>query len=135
MWWKRIRLVAAWLVGLYLARMYVSMGIVKFDPDGFWTPAFERWGYPDWLRMAVGLLETAGGPLLLVPWLASYAGVALTLVMGGAWVTRFMDGRMVDVAWITVYAVALLWVAFEWRGFVIPRSLRDRLRRGGEAGD
>jgi hypothetical protein len=44
-------MVGAWLVGLYLARMYVEMGWVKFDPDGFWTEAFESWGYPVWLRL------------------------------------------------------------------------------------
>ncbi len=41
---KRARLVAAWVAGAYLGWMYVEMGWVKFDPDGFWRPAFERWG-------------------------------------------------------------------------------------------
>ena len=129
MWWKRIRLAASWLLGLYLARMFVSMGWIKFDPEGFWTPAFERWGYPAWLRLLVGAIETAGGVALLIPWVATYAGVALAAVMGGAWVTRFTDARFVDVAWITAYALGVLWVAFEWRGFVLPQGVRRRLSR------
>jgi uncharacterized membrane protein YphA (DoxX/SURF4 family) len=129
MWWKRIRLAVSWLLGLYLARMFVSMGWVKFDPEGFWTAAFERWGYPVWLRLLVGGIETVGGVALLIPWVATYAGVALAVVMGGAWVTRLMDGRFVDVAWITAYAIGVLWVAFEWRGFVLPKGVRERLTR------
>lgn len=121
MWWKRVRLAAAWLVGLYLAQMYVSMGWIKFDPDGFWTPAFERWGYPVWLRLLVGGIETTGGVLILIPWTTTWAAFALIAVMVGAGVTRFGDGRMVDVAWILLYAIALAWVGFEWRGFHFGR--------------
>src|SRR6266853_1119949 len=125
---KKLRLIAAWCLGLYLAHMYVRMGWIKFDPNGFWTPAFERWGYPVWLRWLVGGIEVAGGLLLLMPWVASYAASALGLVMVGAWVTRMRDARFVDVAWITLYCVALVWIAFEWWPF--------RLYRGGrvEAG-
>ncbi len=121
LWWIRIRRGLAWLVGLYLAQMYVRNGLYKFDPEGFWTAPFERWGYPVWLRLVVGFIETAGGVLILIPWTATYAGVAVAAVMAGAWVTRFGDGHMVDVAWITAYLVALLWIAFEWRSFRWPR--------------
>jgi len=37
--------------------MYVRNGWMKFDPQGFWTAPFERWGYPVWLRLAVGMIE------------------------------------------------------------------------------
>ncbi len=32
---KKVRLIAAWCLGLYLAHMYVTMGWIKFDPNGF----------------------------------------------------------------------------------------------------
>ena len=124
--WKRIRLTAAWLVGLYLAFMYVRMGWIKFDPEGFFSPAFERWGYPDWLRIVVGAVETAGGLAILIPWVASWGGLALAGVMVGAWVTRLNDGNLVDVAWITAYLLALIWIAWEWWGWRRPRNLRRK---------
>ncbi len=124
---KRARLFAAWVAGAYLAWMYVEMGWVKFDPDGFWTPGFERWGYPAWLRLLVGLIETAGGAMLIIPWFASYGATGLAVVMIGAWITRLDDGRMADVGWITVYLAALVWIAFEWWGWRRPR-LRLGLR-------
>ena len=128
MTWKRARRILAWIVGLYLARMYVKMGWVKFDPNGFWTVAFERWSYPVWLRWVVGVIEVAGGVLILIPWTASWGAISLTVIMAGAWVTRFADGKLVDVGWITVYMLALLWIAFEWwdlRRPRIPKSKAD----------
>ncbi len=121
MWWKRARLAASWLVALYMTQLVVPMGVVKFDPDGFWTAAFDRWGYPVWFRLLVGAIETAGGVMLVIPWLASWGGLAVTAVMVGAWVTRANDGRWVDVAYITAYAAACGWIAFEWWGWRRPR--------------
>lgn len=129
---KKVRLFAAWVLGAYLARMYVRMGWIKFDPAGFWTAAFERWGYPVWLRWLVGAIELGGGLLLLVPWVASYAAVAVSVVMVGAWVTRARDARVVDVAWISAYLLALFWIAFEWWPFRWPR-FRRRGRENGAA--
>lgn len=118
--WKKARLAGAWLAGAYLGWMFVQMGWVKFDPEGFWTPAFERWGYPAWLRVLVGAVEVGGGVALIIPWVASWGGIAVAVVMGGAWLTRAGDGRWVDVAWITVYALACLWIAWEWWGWRKP---------------
>ena len=39
----------------------------------------------------------------------------------GAWVTRFNDGNMVDVAYITAYGAGCVWIALEWRGWRWPR--------------
>ena len=112
--WRRVRLVLAWLLALYLAQMYVSMGWVKFDPQGFWTAAFARWGYPAWFRVLVGVAEVAGGIGLVVPWTASYSGALLGSIMLGAWATRAHDGKWIDVLWISAYIAGLAWIAFEY---------------------
>ena len=122
-WVRRTRWLAAWLLGAYFAKMYVSMGWVKFDPNGFWTAAFERWGYPPWFRMVIGVLEVGGGICLVIPWLASYGGLVLSVVMLGAWATRAHDGRWVDVSWISAYLLGLIWISAEFW------SLRLRPRR------
>lgn len=124
-WSKRVRMVAAWLAALYLARMYVGMGWVKFDPDGFWTEAFVRWGYPEWLRLLVGAIEVAGGVLILVPWVATWGAAGLVTVMIGAGATRLRDGNMVDVGFIALYSVALLWIAYEFWSWRFPRWPRN----------
>ncbi len=124
LWLRRARLVGAWLLGLYLARMYVEMGWIKFDPEGFWTGAFERWGYPPWLRIGVGVAEVAGGIALVVPWIASYGAAVVAAVMAGAWATRAGDGRWTDVLWISLYLGALAWIGFEWWGYRWRRRMR-----------
>jgi uncharacterized membrane protein YphA (DoxX/SURF4 family) len=111
---KKIRLVIAWALGLYLARMYVRNGWIKFDPDGFWTAAFAEWGFPVWFRWLVGAIEVVGGALLLVPWLASWAAAALTIVMLGALTLRLGGGWFVDAAWIAAYLVCLGWIGLQW---------------------
>lgn len=128
-WLRILRRAAALAAGAWLGLMFLRMGVVKLDPDGFWTAAFERWGYPVWLRVAVGAVEAAGGPLLVVPWLASWAGLALAGVMVGAGLTRAGDGRWVDVAWIAFYLAGCLWIAWEWRGLALGApARRDPLR-------
>ncbi len=117
---KMVRLAAAWGVGLYLARMYVEMGWVKFDPNGFWTKAFERWGYPVWMRWTVGAIEVTGGIMLLIPWVASYGAIAVAVIMTGAFFTRMHDHRYVDSAWIAAYWAGLAWIAYEWWPFRRP---------------
>lgn len=119
---SHVRKGLALALGAYLGLMFFRMGVVKFDPEGFWTAAFERWGYPAWLRIAVGAIEAAGGALLVVPWLATWAGLAVGVVMVGAGVTRAMDARWVDVAWITLYLAGCLWIAWEWRSWRVPRG-------------
>jgi uncharacterized membrane protein YphA (DoxX/SURF4 family) len=126
LWWRRARWLGAWLLGLYFARMYLEMGWVKFDPAGFWSAAFARWGYPPWFRILIGGLEVAGGVCLVVPWLASYGAVVLVVVMLGAWGTRAHDGRWVDVSWISAYLVGLIWIGYEWRGWRIGARKSSR---------
>jgi uncharacterized membrane protein YphA (DoxX/SURF4 family) len=111
---RLVRRIAAWLVGLYLARMYVEQGLVKLDPEGFWKEVFALWGYPAWLCTTVGVLEVAGGVAILLPWVAGYGSLALLVVMSGAAMTRIGDGRWVDVAWLVTYSIALAWIAWEW---------------------
>ena len=125
-WWIRIRRILAFLVGVYLARMFVRNGWDKFDPDGFWAEPFANWGYPVWLRLLVGFIEAGGGILILIPWTATYSGIAVAAVMAGAFYTRMGSGFPNDLMWIAGYAVALLWIAFEWRSFRRPKLFTSK---------
>jgi uncharacterized membrane protein YphA (DoxX/SURF4 family) len=110
-----VRRVGAWALSLYLGWMYVHQGWIKLDPAGFWTAAFERWGYPGWLRVLVGVIEVIGGVCLVVPWLSTYGAVGLLLVMLGAWITLASGTHWVDVAWPTACMAGLVWIGAEGR--------------------
>jgi uncharacterized membrane protein YphA (DoxX/SURF4 family) len=125
-WGKRIRWVLALLVGLYLMQLFVTNGWRKFDADGFWSAPFERWGYPSWFRILVGLIETGAGIGLMIPWVATYSGISLFIVMVGALYTRWGSEFPSDLVWIAVWGTACLWIAFEWRSFLpFKRRLGD----------
>jgi uncharacterized membrane protein YphA (DoxX/SURF4 family) len=121
-WFLWLRRVLAIVAGLYLANIFVRNGWRKFDSGGFWSAPFERWGYPPWLRILVGVIETGGGIGLVIPWVAPYAGVGLFVVMAGAFYTRWGAGYPQDLMWIAIYGFASLWIAFEWRGFALFRG-------------
>lgn len=120
-WSKRARLGLALVVGTYLITVYFSNGVDKFDPEGFWAAPFERWGYPVWLRWTVGVLESAGSVMLVIPWFATWGGLATGIAMTGALYTRLPSGYWTDVMWISIYLASSLWVAYEWKDWRWPR--------------
>ena len=129
-WPKRVRFLLALLAGAYLVTVFFPQGWDKFDSDGFWAEPFVRWGYPVWLRGLVGVLETGGSVMLVIPWLATWGGLATGVVMAGALYTRLPSGFWVDVAWIALWLVTSLWIAWEWREWRWPRRRGSSDMRG-----
>jgi uncharacterized membrane protein YphA (DoxX/SURF4 family) len=111
---RRGRLFAAWLLGIYLADMYVRMGWSELESDGFWAGPLAHWDYPPWLPGVIGGIEVAAGAALIIPWLASYGGFVLSVITAVAWGSFAHDHRWADVARVTLYAAALTWIAYEW---------------------
>lgn len=109
------RMAAAWLLGLYLANMYVRAGSSKLGGEGTWSEAFAQWGYPSWFRVLIGGIEIVSGATLIVPWLAPYGAFVLSVVMAGAGGSLAHGQRWADVGWVTGYAAGLAWIAYEWR--------------------
>ena len=98
--------VLLWVVSLYLAWLFIKQGYVKFDPDGFWSGAFERWGYPVWFMFLIGFLECLGAILILIPRTGAYGGVIIAVVMIGALITRSIHGASTaDLVWIFLFAL------------------------------
>ena len=103
-----------WLFSLYFTLMYVDHGWRKFDSEGFWSGAFERWGYPTWFMFLVGFLEVAGGLLILIPRINGFGALTLATVMLGAFITRSIHGMsLTDGVSIAFYMVSMLILAYE----------------------
>lgn len=110
-----IRKILIFLFALNFTISFVKHGYLKFDPDGFWGPAFERWGYPVWFLFFIGFLEFAGGIAILIPRIAGYGAITLATVMLGALVTRLIHGTSSgDAIAIAFNMVAMLVLAFEY---------------------
>jgi len=87
---SRLGLLAAWLPRIAVALVFVSVGSSKFR-DPMWVRLFAQIGLGQWFRYLTGVMQLAGGVLVLVP-RTSLAGIVLAAcTMLGA-----------SIAWITV---------------------------------
>jgi uncharacterized membrane protein YphA (DoxX/SURF4 family) len=108
----KIQPVLLWLVNLYFAEKFVRNGIRKFDvDDGFWVGAFERWGYPMWFMVFIGVMETLGGVAILIPKTRPYGAFTLAIVMAGALITRLIHGvSLGDAISISFFMIAMFYM-------------------------
>ena len=75
-----------WVVRAAVAFVFVSSGLEKFSigPGAEWVKMFARIGWGDWFRYLTGVLEIAGGALLMVPVLSTLGAGILIACMAGA---------------------------------------------------
>lgn len=78
------RRIAVWLLSGLLAAVYLLAGGSKLAGAEQHVQSFARWGWPDWMRLAVGTVEVVSAALLLVPRVAFFGATALVVVMAGA---------------------------------------------------
>ena len=87
------REITLWLVTLFLALVCLRSGLQKVTENLFWVRDFQRWGYPGWFRIAVGVAELLSFVLLLVPRLASFGAGLFALIMLGAIYTHAINNE------------------------------------------
>ena len=79
--------IVLWIVAVFLALVCLRSGLMKMpgmSGEVFWIRDFQRWGYPDWLRIVVGVAELISAALLLIPRVAGYGATIFGIVMLGA---------------------------------------------------
>ncbi len=92
-----------------LALIFLASGGAKLAGLEFEIAAFERWGYPMWFMVFIGVVEVIGGIGLLLPRLSALAGAALSAMMIGAMGTHVLHaewGMLVAAAVIFTMSVA-----------------------------
>ena len=110
---RRSESIVVWILSVLLAAVFATTGISKLigiEPIGLQAAAMN--GFPQWIRMVVGLVEVVGAALLLVPAVASVAAALLALLMVPATITQAISGQP-GVFVPVVMLVVLLIVA--WR--------------------
>ena len=102
-----------WTISVLLAAVFATTGIAKlvgFEPIGLQAAAMD--GFPQWIRVVVGIVEVAGAVLLLVPAIAAFAAAMLAFLMVPAAITQWVSGEP-GVLFPVVMLILLLLVA--WR--------------------
>lgn len=89
------KVIGMWLPAILLVLIFVPQGWAKFNDASGWATAFRHWGYPDWFRVLIGLVELSGVALLLLGRTAALGALLLICVMVGAMATHvaFDGGR------------------------------------------
>ena len=80
--WRRTALtIGVWVLTLILVASFLGAGGTKLAGLQKHVDDFARWGYPDWLRIVVGLIEVSAAILLLVPRVATIGAALLAFEM------------------------------------------------------
>jgi putative oxidoreductase len=78
------RRIGAWSLQGVLAAAFLAAGVAKLTGVPFMVDLFAQIGVGQWFRFVTGAVEVAGAVALLVPGLASAAGLLLGATMIGA---------------------------------------------------
>ena len=82
-----------WLPAILLILIFAPQGWAKFSDASGWATAFRHWGFPDWFRITIGVLELAAVGLLALGRTAAFGAIIIIMVMLGAWATHLIfDG-------------------------------------------
>jgi uncharacterized membrane protein YphA (DoxX/SURF4 family) len=124
---KAARTIGIWLPAILLALIFVPQGWSKFNDASGWAVAFRHWGYPDWFRVTIGVMELGGVALLLLGRSAALGAILIIVVMLGGMATHiiFDGGRHLTSEVVPLVLASIVLVLR--RGQI--RSLVDRLRR------
>ena len=103
-----------WTLSVILAAIFLLAGVPKLLGWGEMIPlqASAMRGFPGWIRVIVGIVEAAGAIGLLIPAAATFAALALAVIMVPATLTQFMSGE--GAMWVPPLLLAAL-VFVAWR--------------------
>jgi hypothetical protein len=73
--------IGMWIPAILLVLIFAKQGWSKFDDASGWARAFRHWGYPDWFRVTIGVLEVGAAALLLLGRTAAYGANIIIVVM------------------------------------------------------
>ncbi len=102
-----------WSISIVLAGIFLLAGVPKLlgmEPVGLQAAAMH--GFPGWIRIAVGVVETLCGIGLLLPSIATPAALLLAATMIPATITQFVSGEGNTFVPLVVLAALLL---LAWR--------------------
>jgi hypothetical protein len=73
--------VGPWIPALLLVPIFIPSAWDKFSDAGGWTHAFRVWGYPDWFRVLIGVIELSAVALLVLGRTAALGAILIIVVM------------------------------------------------------
>jgi uncharacterized membrane protein YphA (DoxX/SURF4 family) len=110
-------MVALWVATVLLAGMFALAGTMKLVNAEEAGKQFAAYGYPDWFRVLIAVVEIAGSLAILISRAAFWAAGALAVVMVGAAFTHLLHGEVPQAAVPLVLLALLVAVGYFRRPF------------------
>ena len=117
--------IVVWAVSILLAAVFLLAGLPKLlgtETVGLQAAAMR--GFPGWIRILVGMVETVGGIALLMPPIATFAALLLAAAMVPASISQYHSGEPGLFVPITV-GLLLLFVAWRRNAERVSQRYRD----------
>jgi putative oxidoreductase len=108
---RAAKVIGMWIPAILLVLIFAPQGWSKFNDASGWATAFRNWGYPDWFRVTIGVIELAAVALLLLGRTAAFGAILIIIVMLGGMATHiiFDGGRHLtsEVVPLTLASIVL----------------------------
>jgi putative oxidoreductase len=101
--------IVVWILSVILAAVFATTGVAKLigtEPIGLQAASMQ--GFPQWIRMVVGLVEIGGAVMLLIPAIAAIGAALLALLMIPATITQWISGEPGVFVPIVLFVLLLL---------------------------
>lgn len=123
----QVKNVVGWVISALLSISFVFAGYQKVPPGTGMIKRFEAWGYNADFALLIGVLEVLAGLLVLFPKVASYGGLLITMLMGGAIFTHLNTGigsALFAIIYL-VMALVLIYIRFKQSLFIATNIKAD----------
>ena len=118
---RSLNTVVVWVVDVLVAILFLAVGVPKvFGLETNFFQFASMHGFPDWIRIVVGVCEILGAIGLLIPRVSAYAALALAMLMLPAGITQAMSGE--PGLYIPVVLFVVLLILAERRNPTVVRS-------------
>ena len=102
-----------WIPAILLILIFAPQGWSKFNDASGWARAFRHWGYPDWFRVTIGVMEVGAVVLLVLGRTAAFGAILIIVVMLGGMATHliFDGGRNMTSEVVPLVLASIVLVA------------------------
>jgi putative oxidoreductase len=124
---KKVLKYFGWIILVVTSLFFIMSGSQKLTGAEQMVDLFRNLGYPDWFRLAVGVVELAGAILLLIPRTILYAATALGVLMIGAVISELQLGHGFQVLlpgqWLLIFVLIVYFKARANRSVAKQKSI------------
>ena len=110
---KAATIIGMWIPAILLILIFAPQGWSKFNDASGWAKAFRHWGYPDWFRVTIGVMEVGAVVLLALGRTAAFGAILIIVVMLGGMATHliFDGGRNMTSEVVPLVLASIVLVA------------------------